>query len=1507
MPPFAVRLSGIRLLCLALAAAALQLTAPGWADQVSRAQQSCASDNPPCPTPPPLTVGVQAIVDTVRTNPVTVYFNVLGLGSGSKSVSVLLDGVAVGTPTWTYDPNGTSGSGSALVTLGNGSQSVTNHTVTIKFCETGRTPDCSSDATTATYAAPLSPPFRGYPTVLQETGIASRRSLSGCAGCGDATLSYSTPAYHSRDQARSLTLLYSSAASAPLGLVVLDINANSSEAPDRISVSLLRPNGDPIMLTNGQNEMVYAGGSGTSRISAQYDAASDGTHYYTLTAVVRNWWGSAWLETRTAVKVVILNERYSALGSEGFGQGWMVAGLQHLRTPFGDFGEAMLVEDGRAVVFANCGPACWTAPAGEGSTFVWQNGLPSRTYADGSVVEFDNVSGQQVVWRDRVGRTTRYAYYADRRLKQITDPAGIVTTITWSGPPTDARTASITTTAPGGRTTVVSINAAGELTSIVDPDNVTALTVGYANHRIVTATGRNGGTTNFTYDAYGSLASIVGPAVDVQGIGMLRSTTTIRSRELALLPAPGLGSQTNPAARVLPQSVWMQVTNPRGGGVMIRTNGPGDPTMMITTDAAGKTDSTTIEYGFDNHPRTVWSSSGVRMEYTWDRELLKSVTDNVAMVTTSYDYNGYGQLSAMRVNQVTQLTNTYSAAPQSLLETSTQGDAISRFTYDALGRVLTATDGGGHQATYSYEPSALQNLANVTVNGRRTDFGYDAFGRRTTTTNAAGQVSTVNYDLLNRPQFAVVPGRGTSSWSYNDPGRTYSFIDGKSQQYTTTLNALGATVTETNPYNLNVSDRYGYDSDGNLSSLATRGGRSVQIQRDLLGRPTKVTAGSDVTNISYDPARKWTAYANTESIDTLFVDGAGRVTKQSTFRTGGPSQNPGLMRFEMRTSFGAVGEKRKLTVTSPLWASGDSAEFGVDALLRPNYVGTFDGSWTSITYNTDHRPQTIKFPQVGATRRLQSFSYTGSDRLASSTSNVAPEVLSWSYGYDVLNRASQLTQGEGTYAASRMAGYDAAGRLAQWTDYRTVDLPPQWVCDDPGSTELTNCYWYYGTQTQAVRDSTYSYDLVGNRTDLGASVQPGNRLTYFNGYTMNYDADGNLLSKTGNGVSQSFSWNALGQLASVTSNGVTTSYGYDGLGRRVRKTVNGVTQKFLYDGDNLVMKLSAEGIRQLEFSYYPGVDNPHSVRESATGNIYYYATSQPGNVIALVNRFNQVVNRYEYTPFGQEISKTEQVVQPFQFAGRELDSETGLYYNRARYYDPSVARFISEDPIGLAGGVNQYAYAESDPLNAADPYGLAPCTDQQLGGGAIQATFSDGNVVCKEGTGLPPIVTTAPRTPPSGFPNNFGQRGTPGGYGPGSGNSGPAVKDSPAKPFISSTCAIAAAQFGVGLGLDVYTAVAAFGAVGYAAEAGSMYLKSFAPSAVRTLGRTFAYVQQKGLITAAGANMITANDAYFGDSGMLSQWAAGANSPNAGDTSGWSWIPFYGARSRWQTSYAACG
>jgi RHS repeat-associated protein len=128
------------------------------------------------------------------------------------------------------------------------------------------------------------------------------------------------------------------------------------------------------------------------------------------------------------------------------------------------------------------------------------------------------------------------------------------------------------------------------------------------------------------------------------------------------------------------------------------------------------------------------------------------------------------------------------------------------------------------------------------------------------------------------------------------------------------------------------------------------------------------------------------------------------------------------------------------------------------------------------------------------------------------------------------------------------------------------------------------------------------------------------------------------------------------------------------------------------------------------YSYYPGVDAPHSMVEG--GKTYYYLTEPgAGSVVGLIDSTGVLKNSYRYAPYGLLEDSTEAVVNPLRYTAREYDAETQLYYYRARYYDPTLARFISEDPAGQSAGTNQYAYAMDDPSNRRDPMGLAPWDD----------------------------------------------------------------------------------------------------------------------------------------------------------------------------------------------------
>jgi len=140
------------------------------------------------------------------------------------------------------------------------------------------------------------------------------------------------------------------------------------------------------------------------------------------------------------------------------------------------------------------------------------------------------------------------------------------------------------------------------------------------------------------------------------------------------------------------------------------------------------------------------------------------------------------------------------------------------------------------------------------------------------------------------------------------------------------------------------------------------------------------------------------------------------------------------------------------------------------------------------------------------------------------------------------------------------------------------------------------------------------------------------------------------------------------------------------------------------------MQLDSLGNRVAEYTYYPGADNPESVRRHDRGDTtYYYLRDNPGRIVALLKKSGAntaIANRYDYDPFGVAQGSTITVPDPLQYAGREYDAETQLYYNRARYYDPGVGRFVSEDPAGLGAGINPYLYGGNDPVNNGDPSGM---------------------------------------------------------------------------------------------------------------------------------------------------------------------------------------------------------
>jgi len=181
----------------------------------------------------------------------------------------------------------------------------------------------------------------------------------------------------------------------------------------------------------------------------------------------------------------------------------------------------------------------------------------------------------------------------------------------------------------------------------------------------------------------------------------------------------------------------------------------------------------------------------------------------------------------------------------------------------------------------------------------------------------------------------------------------------------------------------------------------------------------------------------------------------------------------------------------------------------------------------------------------------------------------------------------------------------------------------------------------------------------------------------------------------------------------------------------VGKTISGATTNYLYDGVNVVQELSG-GVPTANL-LRGGVDEAFT-RTDASGAASFLSDAL-GSTVALTSGSGAITTQYTYEPFGNTTLSGSTTTNSFAYTGRELDA-TGLYFYRARYYNPALQRFISEDPIGLAGGMNVYAYGQNDPQDNVDPSGnwIDPLHRRMTNSAAKAAGYSpeEANALAKQ-------------------------------------------------------------------------------------------------------------------------------------------------------------------------------
>jgi len=355
---------------------------------------------------------------------------------------------------------------------------------------------------------------------------------------------------------------------------------------------------------------------------------------------------------------------------------------------------------------------------------------------------------------------------------------------------------------------------------------------------------------------------------------------------------------------------------------------------------------------------------------------------------------------------------------------------------------------------------------------------------------------------------------------------------------------------------------------------------------------------------------------------------------------------------------------------------------------------------------------------------LTTYNYDVFNRLTSITNN---QGLTTSFTYDALGRRTSMTHDNGVVTNYT---YDAASQLLSLVHQIGLNPPINsftYTYDKVGNrkTKADNngtANYTYDTLNRLVQATnpfpsnpleSFTYDDVGNRIDSnqnGASnFNDANQLLDDTSSTYTYDNNGNLIQKTNNTTSAFtlYEYDAENKLIRVVrEDGSIVNYKYDGLNRRIEKEVDSIVTQYIYDNEDILLELDGSNNIIARYTHGQGVDEPLILERN--GVSFFYHADDLGSITELTDTLGTVAQSYTYSSFGRIESQLDSnFIQPYSFTAREFDSETGLYYYRARHYDPLTGRFLQEDPLGVANEVNFYSYASNGPINFVDPFGEA--------------------------------------------------------------------------------------------------------------------------------------------------------------------------------------------------------
>ncbi len=864
-----------------------------------------------------------------------------------------------------------------------------------------------------------------------------------------------------------------------------------------------------------------------------------------------------------------------------------------------------------------------------------------------------------------------------------------------------------------------------------------------ANGNIASATDPLGRTTSFTYNALGQRLTMTrsaganstpesGSASPLLQQAAVSPTQGIRSKTMVVTRKPG--AQLNALAHS------QDSLSPLGGNTC---NPPTPPIYSVTDfysamygikseiDSLGRTSSET--YDANGNVATYTDANGNVYSYSYDAlNRLTQVnlpTNPVTSYTFTYDY----------ANHVIDTTdpeghdrhNVYDLAGRLTSVTlgyGTSSATKTSFAYYDDGTLQSATDNAGHTTNYTYDPAG--NLTQVARGPVSVQYAYDNDRNRISATDGNGNTTSFQYDANQRLQQIGFADHTSQSIAYDSSGNVTGVTDQAGHtinyQYDNANRVLGVTQANSS-FTSNNTGGFCRDGFGNLSSWTDENGHVLSQTADAIGRPTGITYPDGASSLagSYDFNSNLLSLSKSSTSGTTTAqftyDNLNRLTSQTPDPSSGevPAQFTYTANGQLSTMADATGPTsytydsldRLITKSTP----AGTLNYTYDAAGNVAGMTSTGANSVSVSYTYDelNRLSTVVDNNLPSGQNTTTYTYDSASNLATAT---YPNGLRSTYSYDQLNRLSGASTPVSSYQYSRdnngniVTASEAGGRTATYTYDGIDELTSETVANDPANIN------------GAVN---YTLDSVGNRLSDTSSLAPlASFSSPFNAddqpQSESYDANGDTVV-TG---SNTFTYNSWLKLVSMNGGQVTLAY--NGLGQLVSKTTSSGTTQYLIDDlsptgyPQVVEELQGGAVTR---TYTYGLDRisqlqPVNTNGTNTWTPSFYVYDGRGTVRMLTDSAGAVTDTYAYDAFGNLLAQTGSTPNVHLYRGERWDQDLGLYYLRARWYNPITGRFMSRDPysgsIWDPASLHRYNYARANPVNYIDPSGRANLTDYAL-------------------------------------------------------------------------------------------------------------------------------------------------------------------------------------------------